>query len=135
MTLVEHAAARRARLWASARRFRERRQDARARLGHARGRLPVATRPNFGAGGSATSPARIAMRSSMPRGASVQRATQSMKSRNARAQRRPVEDLGDGFQIVAAGGARGPDDAGRDARAERHAHEGAGLELEAGGAR
>ena len=47
------------------------------------GALPVATRPNFGAGGSAISPARIAMRKSMPRGAKVQRAVQSMKSRNA----------------------------------------------------
>ena len=47
------------------------------------GCLPVAMTPNFGAGGSATSPARIAIRSSIPRGASVQRAVQSMKSRNA----------------------------------------------------
>ena len=73
------------------------------------------------------------MRKSMPRGARVQRAIQSMKSRNGGAERRPVEDLGDGLEVVAAGGARGPDDAGRDARAERHAHEGAGFELEAGG--
>ena len=47
------------------------------------GAFPVETRPNFGAGGSAISPARIAMRKSMPRGANVQRAVQSMKSRNA----------------------------------------------------
>ena len=47
------------------------------------GVLPVAMRPNFGAGGAATSPARIAMRNNMPRGANVQRAAQSMKSRSA----------------------------------------------------
>ena len=46
------------------------------------GALPVATRPNFGPGGAATSPARIAILSTIPRGLSVQRATQSMKSRN-----------------------------------------------------
>ena len=45
-------------------------------------------------------------------------------------ERRPVEDLGDRFEIVAAGGARRPHDAGRDAGAQRHAHEGAGFELE-----
>ena len=93
------------------------------------GALPVAMRPNFGAGGSAISPARIAMRKSMPRGANVQRAVQSMKSRNGGAERRPVKHLGDGLEIVAAGGARGPHDAGRDAGAERHADEGAGFEL------
>ena len=68
------------------------------------------------------------MRKSMPRGANVQRAVQSMKSRKRGTQRRPVEDLGDRFEIVAAGRAGGPDDAGRDAGAERHAHEGAGFE-------
>ena len=46
------------------------------------GASPVATRPNFGPGGGASSPARIAILSTMPRGASVQRATQSMKSRS-----------------------------------------------------
>ena len=69
----------------------------------------------------------------MPRGANVQRAVQSMKSRNGATERRPVEDLGDRLEIVAAGGARGPHHAGRDACAERHAHEGAGFELESGG--
>ncbi len=47
------------------------------------GVTPVATTPNFGGGGRATSLARIAMRRTMPRGASVQRAVQSMKSRSA----------------------------------------------------
>ena len=46
------------------------------------GGLPVATRPNFAGSGVASSPARIAILSTMPRGLSVQRATQSMKSRN-----------------------------------------------------
>ncbi len=45
------------------------------------GALPVATTPNFGGGGSTISCARIAILSTMPRGPSVQRATQSMKSR------------------------------------------------------
>ncbi len=84
MTLVEHAA-RAARaafgaaapLSASAARTRARASVMRV------GWLPVATRPNFGAGGAAISPARIAMRKSMPRGASVQRAVQSMKSRSS----------------------------------------------------
>ena len=67
------------------------------------GAFPVATRPNFGAGGAAISPARIAMRSSMPRGLKVQRAIQSMKSRNGARSGRPVQGLGDGLQIAAAG--------------------------------
>ena len=54
-----------------------------ARAGVSRcGALPVATSPNLGAGASAASGARAAMRSTAPRGASVQRATQSMNSRN-----------------------------------------------------
>ena len=84
MTLVEHAARAAsaalgvaAPLSATAARTRARASVMRV------GCLPVATRPNFGAGGSAISPARIAMRKSMPRGANVQRAVQSMKSRNA----------------------------------------------------
>src|SRR5271168_4683869 len=129
MTPVEHAArATRAALSvgalvsASAARTRARASVMRV------GSLPVATSPNFGARGSATSPARIAMRKSMPRGAKVQRAVQSMKSRSA--ERRPVKDLGDRLEVVAAGGARRPYDAGRDAGAERHADEGAGFKLE-----
>ena len=82
-----------------------------------------------------TSCARIAMRSTMPRGASVQRATQSMKSRKGLSQRRPVADRRDRFQVVAAAFAQGPDDAGRMPRAERHADERARLEREPAGAR
>ncbi len=47
-------------------------------------------------------------------------------------QRRPVAHGGDGFQVVAARLARRPDDAGRMARPERHADEGARLEGEVG---
>ena len=56
------------------------------------------------------------MRSTMPRGAIVQRATQSMKSRKGGSERRPVEDGGDRLEIVAAGLARRPDHASRLAR-------------------
>ena len=49
------------------------------------------------------------------------------------AERRPVADRRDRFEIVAAALAHRPDDAGRVARAERHADEGARFEPRVGG--
>ena len=46
------------------------------------GVLPVLRKPHFGGGAAVASGARTAMRSTPPRGERVQRATQSMKSRN-----------------------------------------------------
>ncbi len=130
MTLVEQAASAAsaalgvaAPLSASAARTRARASVMRV------GALPVATRPNFGGGGSATSPARIAMRKSMPRGAKVHRAVQSMKSRNGARSGGQSRTSAMALRLSPPAGARGPHDAGRDASAERHADEGAGFEL------
>ena len=97
--------ARQARLWASARR------SPRARPGRAPARPSCASAPcrsrqgrTSGAGGSAISPARIAMRKEhaarrqRPAGGPIDEVAQ------CGTERRPVEDLGDGFKIAAAGG-------------------------------
>ena len=56
-----------------------------------------------------------------------------MKSAQGSAERAPVQNLGDRLEIAAALAlAHSPHDAGRDAGAERHAHEGAGFELKPG---
>ena len=79
---LEQAARAASRAWASARRLRERaRTRARASVMRA---ASCRSRPGrTSAGGSANSPARMAVRKSMPHGAKVQRAVQSMKSRSA----------------------------------------------------
>ena len=70
------------------RRLRDRRGGSRAARTRERatvgrsGVLPVLRKPHFGGGAAVASGARTAMRSTPPRGARVQRATQSMKSRN-----------------------------------------------------
>ena len=113
---VDHAGAaagrsRRARLLGiGERRRRARRGRARAPGSAARAPCRSRRRPNLGAGASVASGARIAIRSTAPRGASVQRATQSMKSRNGALQRRPVALLSDRFEIVAAARTPRPDD-------------------------
>ena len=133
MTLVEQAARAAsaafgvgASLSASAARTRVRASVMRA------GALPVAMRPNLGGGGSAISPARIAMRSSMPRGANVQRAVQSMKSRSAVRSGGQSRTSAMGFRLSPPA-ERAATRRRSHAGAERHAHEGAGFELEVRG--
>ncbi len=112
--------------------LRQRREDPRPRLGHARGRLAGRDEAEFRRRrlGDFAGADRHAQEHAARRQGPARRPVDEVAQR--RTKRRPVEDLGDRFEIVAAGGARGPDDAGRDAGAERHAHEGAGFELEAG---
>ena len=64
--------------------------------------------------------ARVVMRSTMPRGASVQSATQSMKPRNFCRQGRQVEPRRHRLEIVAGPAPQGPDDAENLARTQRN---------------
>ena len=79
-----------------------------ARPSSAPGGLPVATTPNFGAGGSSASWARIAMRSTMPRGAERPAGDPVDEVAQGLSERRPVADRRDRFEIVAAAFARPP---------------------------
>ena len=116
-------------------RFRERREDARPRLRHARRRLAGRDKAELRRGrlGDFAGADRHAQEHAARRQCPARRPIDEVAQR--RPERRPVEDLGDGLEIVAAGGARGPDDAGRDASAERHADEGARFELQRHGRR
>ena len=80
-----------------------------ARLGAA----PVARRPMRAGSAPASSAARVAMRSTMPRGARVQAATQSRKVRSFCGKGRQIEPRADAFEIFARVAAQAPDDADR----------------------
>ncbi len=107
----------------------ERRENAAPRLRHACRRLAGGDEAEFRRGrfadlaGADRHAQEHSARSQGPTGRPVDEVAQRG------AERRPVEDLGDGLEVVAAGRARGPHDAGGDARAERHVHEGARFEL------
>ena len=71
------------------------------------------------------------MRKSMPRGANVQRAVQSMKSRNGARSGGQSRTAAMDLRLSPPAARVAPHHAGRNARTERHANEDAGFELEA----
>ena len=109
---------------------RDCREDPRPRFGHARRRLAGRDDAELGRGrlgdfaGADRHAQEHAARRQCPAGRPVDEVAQR------RTERRLVEGCGDRLEIVAARSARGPHDPGRDAGSERHAHEGAGFELE-----
>ena len=111
--------------------FGKRRQDTRPRFRHARRRLASGDKAELRRGrlGCLAGADRHAQEHAARRQCPARCPVDEVAQRGA--ERRPVEDRGDGFQVVAAGGARPPHHPGRHARAERHANEGAGFELEA----
>ena len=113
----------------------ERRQDARPRIGHAGRRLACGDEAEFRRRrrGDLARADRHAQQHAARRQRPARRPIDKIAQRGP--ERRPVEDGGDGLEIVAAGETRGPDDAGRLPRSERHAHEGSRLELPLGRAR
>ena len=110
----------------------ERRQDARPRIGHAGRRLACGDEAEFRRRrrGDLARADRHAQQHAARRQRPARHPIDKIAQRGP--ERRPVEDGGDGFEIVAAAETHGPDDPGRLPRSEGHAHEGSRLELQAG---